>query len=77
MSGVHTNAGTACVRITSTQRVLGESVTASTGGTTAPALLAETGVETLPLSIAAALLLGFGIFAVVFSRRSRDAVTIG
>jgi len=75
------NAGTACVRITSTERVLAEQVTAEQERlarlAAQPALLAETGVETLPLTIAAALLLGFGIFAVVFSRRSRAAATIG
>ncbi|WP_395639673.1 ice-binding family protein [Pseudolysinimonas sp.] len=76
------NAGSPCVRITSTQRVLAETIEAdrveaerlAALAAARPALLAETGVETVPLTIGAVLLTLGGVAAVIVSRRSRTAL---
>lgn len=79
------NAGTDCVRLTSTERVLAETAEAerveaerreaervAALAAAQPAVLAETGVETMPLTIGGILLLLAGIAAVVASRRNRS-----
>jgi hypothetical protein len=69
------NAGTACTRLTESQRVEVERIAlASLDASAAPAVLAETGVETLPLLGAAALLTLAGTAAMLLSRRARSAL---
>lgn len=74
------DAGSGCVRATETERLATEAAesSGSSGSSgSAPAVLAETGVEVLPLSLSAALLMLGGVGALLLSRRSRGALARG